>query len=297
MNENRLKNYEEQIHKIFKGVNEGSYSSRYTYEQSCNEFAKWLSNSEFKLSNIKNISFKHINAYVEDCKEKNLSSATIIKNLSAIRYMADKGEFKNRLPQDNKQWNLEKRNSGQIDRSWSKSEFNGLIETAAENKRNDVIISAELSKNFGLRIEETLHITPKILENTIKHGEMYVTKTKHGRPRAIVLTNSEQYKIAKDLLNYCKIKGIKDNQRILQSEKGILKEKRSIEKFIYNHRDKFVDRQYRASTNGKIKEQMPTFHGLRYTYVQELEKNGYKKYITQNTGHNRKSTDKIYSNK
>jgi len=42
---------------------------------------------------------------------------------------------------------------------------------------------------------------------------------------------------------------------------------------------------------------MPTFHGLRYTYVQELEKNGYKKYITQNTGHNRKSTDKIYSNK
>ena len=298
-NENRLNNYEQQVHKIFKNTNEGSYSSRYTYEASCNQFAKWLSNSEYKLTNIKNISFKHVDAYVKDCKENGLSSSTIMKNIAAIKYMSEKGNFKNRLPEDNKQWDLEKRNSGTIDRAWSQKEYNNLKIACEKTNRQDVIISAMLSKEFGLRLQETLHITPQQLKDAIKNKELHITKTKHGRPRTIKLTNEQQIKTAETLIKYSELKGIKNNQRIQETKEGILKEKQSIEKFIYNHQNEIIDKDYRKTEikGQKIKEEKPTFHGLRYSYVQQLEKEGFKKYISQNTGHNRSEVDRVYLNK
>lgn len=298
MEENRLNNYREQIHKIFKETNEKGYSTRYTYEDSCNRFANYLSKSEYKINNIKNISFKHLDSYVNYLKENEKSSSYIMKEISGVKFMAKHGNFKNRLPMDNKQWNLEKRNSGKIDRAWSNLEYKKMLKIAENLERYDVIISSKLALFFGLRIEETLHITPQQLINMLKNGELYITKTKHGRPRNIKITNEKQIKVAKEILEYSKMNKINVNSRILESKDGVLKEKQKIEKFIYNHQDEITDKKYRNKKidGQKEKEQKCTMHGLRYTYCQNLEKDGYKKYLSQNTGHNREEVNRVYLN-
>lgn len=253
-----------------------------------------------------NLSGKHLRAYVKKRQADGIAPATIMYDLSDIRYVYRLVGGKNRLP-DNAELGLEKRKVGEMDRAWLPSEIEKAIALAKAMGRTDVFFAIRLSKEFGLRVSEVARIRVEHIEKALDNDHLWV-KGKGGQVREVPAERSEQRELLNDLKAYAVKNGLQGMELVLSENKkhGVKRKIDSWQNWVINHRSKFTvaDRTNDVKEGYKPKVDKITFHGLRHYYTQKrgewLEENhirNAKRNLSESLGHHRESITKIYSNK
>lgn len=309
-----------QMEKLFRHSRSNSFGTRARYESSCRNFIEFL-DDKFKMKNLRNLSDKHVIAYINHRQDAGIASKTLKNDLGAIRYMHDMISNVKYEISDNK--NLKKLFSVSLDktpavkgnRAWTQQEFNGMQKVAQEvihrggqgsKTAKDMHDVMNLCRTMGLRVTEAVAMTRAQAEQALRTGTYQVKgEAKNGKWRQVPLSNDAQ-KVLKDRLQ--------DTPRgrrlfVNQNEKTHAAVNR-IEKFLYNHRDKVeTEEGLKLRTwekYGKVKVNKLTFHGLRYGYVQDriseemnkgftLEQAAAK--VTREVGHERTDVIKVYLGK
>ncbi len=294
-----------QILSAFDHTNEGHYSTKARYLSAIAPLVEFLV-KEFHLQKLANLSGKHIRAYVKKRQADGIAPATIMSDLSAIRYVYRLVGGKNRLP-DNAELGLEKRKVGEMDRAWLPDEIDKAIALAQAMGRTDVAFAIRLSKEFGLRVSEVARIRVEHIERALDNDHLWV-KGKGGQVREVPVERLEQRELLNDLKAYATKKGLQGMELVLSDNKkyGVERKIDSLQNWVINHRSKFTvaDRTNDVKEGYKPKVDKITFHGLRHYYTQKrgewLEENhirNAKRNLSESLGHHRESITKIYSNK
>lgn len=294
-----------QILSAFDHTNEGHYSTKSRYLSATAPLVEFLV-KEFHSQKFANLSGKHLRAYVKKRQADGIAPATIMSDLSAIRYVYRLVGGKNRLP-DNAELGLEKRKVGEMDRAWLPCEIEKALALAKAMGRTDVVFAIRLSKEFGLRVSEVARIRVEHIEKALDNDHLWV-KGKGGQVREVPVERSEQRKLLNDLKAYAIKKGLQGMELVLSGNKkyGVERKIDSLQNWVINHRSKFTvaDRTNDVKEGYKPKVDKITFHGLRHYYTQKrgewLEANhirNAKRNLSESLGHHRESITKIYSNK
>jgi site-specific recombinase XerC len=244
--------------------------------------------TEYRLERIANIAPKHVAAYVAHLEGRWRSPAYIKTELSAIRFFHDQiPNAKHKLP-DNAAFNLQKRQFGQKDRTWSQREFILFVAKAMELGREDYAAIFCLARYAALRLHECFRIDTQITSKAVKTGIITV-KGKGGLIRDVPINLSIEIELKKLL-------AVTPRGRklfVAPDDKTHLAMQR-FEEFIRRHKP---DIQDTGSTRTM------TFHGLWHTCAAEW----YQKYIESGNsefqarkkvahllGHGRDDVTKIY---
>lgn len=183
MSETTYKNLMSQAEKLRRHNRQLAYKSRERYFDAYTRFLRYLA-YEYHTQKISNISGKHLEAYVRYMQNKSLAAATIKTELAAIRFWHDQipnPRFK--LP-SNESFDLERRKFGDVDRTWSRDEYKGLVRIALEAGRDDYAACIILAWELGLRVHEIMRIDTAIARDTIKNSVLTI-KGKGGKVRRI----------------------------------------------------------------------------------------------------------------
>lgn len=298
----KQKNLIAQLDAMKRHCNEKSYKSRARYYEAAVCFCKFAAH-EFGLQKFSNVSAKHIYSYVEYMKEKGLSPCTIESDLSGIRFFHRLSGGKNILP-DNDKLHLEKRIVGAYDRAWLVGEIENAFWAAKEMGRTDVAIAIRIGERFGLRIEEICKLRVEYIQKAMQYEHLY-TKGKGGRERFIPAETRKQWELLSALSEYARKKGLQPGDYLISSikKRGVEKEIKSIQSWIRNHQEKFVDPSCmtKGKPGQKPKIERLTFHGLRHYYTQEIRKflqanntKNVEKAVSERLGHHRSAVTRIY---
>lgn len=302
--ENIRNNLVIQIKKLYRECNEKSFETRARYRDATIRFCEFLAEN-YSMQKFANIRDKHITAYVDTLKEKNIAASTVLSDLSGIRFFHKLSGEKFSLP-DNKALRLDKRQVGKIDRAWSGKEISGALRLAGQMGRPDIVLAIKISSLFGTRIEETCKMRVWQVLKTIQYGELYV-KGKGGHERYIDVRNLEQTALIGEILSTIKARKLQPSDYIVSrnAKGGVERQIKSIQNWLSNHNGKFIDtdRTEKVQKGQKPKSKRLTFHGLRYTFSQECEKElktnkdpRAMKKVSDQLGHYRIAVTKIYSN-
>ena len=186
-----------QFEKIFKHSRQVDFKTRQRYKEAFKRFLHFLA-SEFRVERIANIAPKHVAAYVAKLEKEWKSPAYIKTELSAIRFFHDQiPNARHKLP-DNAQLHLQKRQYGQIDRTWSEREFELFVEKAAQLNREDYAAILCLARYAALRLHECFRIDTQIAANAVKTGSITV-KGKGGLIRAVPINGRIEMELKKML--------------------------------------------------------------------------------------------------
>ena len=217
-------------------------------------------------------------------QKRGLSASTIKTELAAIRFFHDNMPYtRNNLPK-NCMLNLERRQFGGIDRTWTMGEFNSMVGVAMQNNHNDYAAIFTLARYAGLRLEECFRINTNDAQKAIDTGKLFV-KGKGGLTRFVPINESIRIVLEKTLTLTPKGQKL----FVTPDDKTHLAMKR-LQCFISYHR--------KAFTENKI-----TFHGLRHTYAHEKYDEyiakGFSEYharkkVSKLLGHHRDEVTKIY---
>jgi site-specific recombinase XerD len=311
-------NLEKQIASIHKNTRENSYGTRYRYLEATKRFCNFLAD-EFRLQKFANVQEKHLSKYVEHLKETGASPSTIQTDLSGIRYFHQRSGSRHTLPENSK-LSLDKRSLGREDRSWTKQEIQQARELANDTGRQDVRLAISFAEKFGARIEGVCTATVKDLKDALLVTSEVRLIEKGGKERFVPVVNNEQRQLLKECIAYAAAKGRSGQVPFLSDSRkhGVLNQKTSIQNWIINHRDKFIDnsrehksrwlsvaQQLRIQFGLKPRSEKITFHGLRHTYcqnrIEELEKQGISKQavnlqVSKEMGHHRADVTRLYRN-
>ena len=297
-----------QLAKIVRNSNANKFGTRRRYLKAQERFIKHIG-KKFKVQNIKNIKDKHLKSYSKFLKEKECTNQYIKTELSAIRFLHNDIPNTRDILKDsrvfNKKLGISKSDSDatKIYRAWSKREIEDMKEIAKNLNRNTIIKVIEVQNSLGLRLDEAITLKSYQVKNALKKGEIDMDNTKGGVPRTIKLSN-EARKILESLdlsKRYCIVsqKYVKKNE--------IHKFKKSVQNFIYNHREKIQD-DFREKSAHNLKEGQSgalTSHGLRHTFArreyQKFRQEGYsqvksREKVSKILGHHRDSITRVYIN-
>lgn len=302
----------DQLIKVFRHTRAGSYGTRARYQSSCSSFIQFL-DSEFKMKNLRNLSDKHLVAYVEHRQLQKIAPKTIKNDLGAIRYMHDQVprakhvlssndkldvKLEKTLPVGNRAWTDEefKRMQGICDKiSLSSSNPNQI--RIAKNAKDTMI----LGRTMGLRITEATAMHRSQAEQALKTN-MYQVKgeAKNGKWRKVPVSAAGRKVLEARLLTTARRESVFiQDQKTHEAVEDIVK-------FIAKHRDHVVTRKGEKLRTYKGKTNKLTFHGLRYKYIQERMDQEKKKgrtemeaaqLITREVGHERIEILDIYLSK
>lgn len=281
------KNLENQIKKINKHNNQGSFKTKERYYTANQRFCKFLA-QEFRLQKFSNISDKHLDKYIQHMRDKEYSISTIKTDLGAIRFYHDKVQNPKYTLSGNSKFSLERRQFGGVERSWSKEEYRDFKKVCSDLKQDRINHITTLARNEGLRIHETFKIKRNHVEEALKSDSLYV-KGKGGKERYVPLT-----KETKDMLKEV-IKEIPRGERVFikDGEKTHLVIKQ-VQNFLNRHRDKWQQEGRQVNR---------TFHGLRHLYAREqydkrisegLNDYQARKEVSKLLGHERDEVTRIY---
>lgn len=295
-------------------MREGSYATRDKYASVCRDFAKHC-HEKYRLNNLRNISDKHLASYALSLQERGLESKTIKTNLGAIRFMhsrIDRPRYlqlaDNRSLENKYNVPLEKVKAVNGDRAWTKSEYDRMQNIARQNitgphgeTARNVSDCMTLARSMGMRVAEAACARRSQVEHALRTGMYQVGKeAKNGRPREIPLSAEARRMFERRLVTVSRGDRIfiKPNERAHQVINRM-------EKFLERHRDKVVTQEgidkRMDLRDGSTREL--TFHGLRYSYVQErmlheiTEGRTWEEaaaIVSQEVGHNRTEVIKIY---
>jgi len=253
-----------QFEKVVRGCNQGSISTRHTYLATMLRFIKFIA-LEFNVQKIQNIQDKHLYVYGNKLKKEGKEETYIKKELSAIRFfhnqtngtrfeLMDSNSFNQKILELNAK-------KEKPDRSWTEIEIVNFLKIAEKLKRHELVLVVYAALILGLRIDEAVSLKTIRVVKALEENKLYLTNTKGGRPRTLYLS-CEQRKL---------LEIIKENAEgeyaicplIYMENHEIHKFKKSIQNFIYKHQKEIADPN---------KETMPTFHGLRHTFAQNLDR-------------------------
>ena len=307
--ESNFKNLMEQVDKIYRNNREGSIDTRKTYYNAQKQFCKFIA-SEFRLVNIKNIEGRHVYAYVDYMQEREFSASYIYTSLSGIRFYQRHIPDAKKLP-SNKKLDLEHRHPGMYNRAWMDSEIEKAI-SVAENMigdQEDVVIAIKLGSRFGLRANEIVTVKVCHIEYALETGQFHVPRGKGKHKRDIPVDMPGQRELLYDLYVYARKRRKNPDDYLLCDghEHSVMKEKRRLRDWFYNHKSKFQDPD-RADKVEPGKKPRSTerlgLHSLRHTYTQKhmkflreqgkLSEHGVEKEASESLGHHRTSITKIY---
>jgi Site-specific recombinase XerD len=181
---NIYQNLKSQLTKPYRHNRQGSFKTKERYYEAMKRFCCFLA-EKYRLEKLANIAPKHIFAYADYMKEKNLSASTIKTDLGAIRFYHDMVANPRypKLP-DNSELKLARRSFGKADRSWSEREFSDMVQIAIEGDRQDYVAIFRLARHVGLRIHECFRIDTAISRQAVNTGKI-VIKGKGGQVRSV----------------------------------------------------------------------------------------------------------------
>lgn len=309
---NKTTPIQQQMDKLYKHTRTGSFKTRARYKSSCTNFLEFVHDT-FKLKNLRNLQDKHVIAYIKYRQENGISAKTIKNDLGAIRYLHDMVPFTKHTLSDNKalqkqhEITLNKTPAVKGNRGWTNEEFKNLYrfanERAFENKTaadtRDVMI---LCRTMGLRVAEAVAMHRSQAEEALRTGVYQVKgEAKNGKWRQVPLSRSVEQMLSN------RLKSLERGNKVFVSPNEKTHQAiNRVEKFLQNHRDKFVTQDGQNKRMYEDKPNSLTFHGLRYNYVQdrineELAK-GYNyeqaaTIVTKEVGHERIDVIKVYLGK
>lgn len=299
------KNLENQLNSILKNTNENSIRTRYRYLDSCKRFSLYLSDT-YSLQKFKNCSSKHLVSYVEYMKEQGLSPATIKTEIAGIRwYHARSGSKNILLP--NSELNLTSREYGKVNRAWLPEEVQGAIDCAKFYGRMDFVYCVKFSVLFSTRLSEICTLRINALQNCLESGELKI-KGKGGRIRYVPMNTPEQKALIIEALEYARENNLHKTDYLITDNRkgGVEEERKSLENFLYNHKEKFIvsDRKNYLVGN-KLRSDTLNLHGLRALYSQnyynylknerkDLSDKEVKLRVSEALGHSRYEVTRCY---
>ena len=274
----------EQAEKIYRHARQGSIDTRRDYKKAFMQFADWLWEN-YRVKKLRNISNKHLQAYVNYMLAKGNEPSYIYKILSAIRYFHDQlPNPRYELERDNSKLGVPRREPTG-DRSWEEYEYEYLKEKAVEKGEELIAYFFILAWELGLRIHEGVRLYRVDLERALKDGFL-ITKGKGGRIRSLPLTQAARQAIQelKDMTPRGARVFVPEGK---QAHQVIYK----IQRFILDNRPQREGEQLTA-------------HGLRYSFAQEqleeaqekgLTTEESEKEVSELLGHNRREVTRGYT--
>jgi integrase/recombinase XerD len=299
LNQGAFFNLVQQLNKLAKHCKDNvAIKSQRQYYSNMLGFIHHLSDY-WGLQNLANISGKHVAAYIEELQSEGKSASTVDSHLCAIRYFHDqfgKDQARHKIPDNsmlcrNYGISLEPRMFGGVNRRWTWSEVEKMVQLAMVRNRFDISHMIQLAAGLGLRIHEVVRLSREVAVNAIRTGSIHV-KGKGGLER-VVPVNAAQLGLLKAIIVDVP-KGAK--LFVLEGRKAheVIQ---SVQSFIINHRDSVADPTARPQGVNM------TFHGLRHLYAyeryQEFLKEGFapaaaRLKVAQLIGHNRDDVTRIY---
>ncbi len=217
------------------------------------------------MQKLSNLSGKHLSAYVAFMQEKGLAASTIKTDLAAIRFWHDQlPNARYQLP-GNDAFTLERRCFGGVDRSWSETEFERLLELCKNAKHYDYLGCAKMARYAGLRIHECMRLDTAIARAALSFGVLTV-KGKGGKVREIPLCKQARVTLKNSLRHTPP-----GHKLFVPDKMDTYIAIRELQNFIAEHREAIRD-------PGSVSPL--TFHGLRHTCAAEW----YKSLIRQGFG-------------
>ncbi len=279
--ENLKRNLMYQVSKLMKNCNEKSIKTRYRYFQAVERFCEFLA-ERYRLQKWTRVKPKHIVAYAKYMQEQGYSASSQKTDLSGIRFFSEKSDNENVLP-SNEMLSpfIDSRQIGHLDRAWYITEIESAISLALSMGHEDIALSFKMAAIFGMRLEETCKCQVDHIKKAHEHMELQIVG-KGGQQRYVHLKTVEQRTLAVELLAYAKSKKRSGCDRLLYDNvKGSTeREKKKIQNWIENHREKFEDNSRNTLDENmelemaarecgvKLKVTCITMHGLRHYFCQ-----------------------------
>jgi site-specific recombinase XerC len=286
-------NLEKQINSVFKHNRQGSYKTKEKYQNDTKHFAKFLA-KEFRLQNMRNISDKHLEKYVQCMQELKLAPSTIKDRLTAVRFFHDKLDHTRHILSPNQKFELERRQFGGVNRAWRDSEYKAFLKLCVLRENDRMASIAVLARNEGLRIHETLKIDRNAVEKALQKGELTV-KGKGGKVRNVPLSQESREMLRE------RMQEIERGQKLfVQSGEKTHLVIKQCQNFINRNREYFQEERSRDQGESE----RISFHGLRHAYAQdrfeEFRKQGLNDYqarlaVSNLLGHERDDVTRIYT--
>lgn len=276
-----------QVDKLRRHSRQGSFQTRARYYEAMQRFCRFLADA-FRVERLANIAPKHIYAYVSYLQEQGRAASTIKTDLSAIRFFHDLiPQPRYQLPA-NDDLLLQRRSFGNVDRTWSKAEFNRMLACALEFGREDYITILYLGRYAGLRIHECFRIDTATASKAVKEAAITI-KGKGGLVRTVPLNR----------LLTTRLRGhLEDTPRgrklFVPEDRQTHTAIKELQAFLW---------LYRPIAQDMDSTRPMTFHGLRHTYAAEQYQNfiqaGKTPYearlaVSKLLGHGRDDVTKIY---
>lgn len=294
-----------QMEKIFRHTRQNSFATRDRYEDSCRQFVTFL-HDRFKLQNIRNVSDKHVVAFVEHRQQQGMAAKTIKNDLGAVRYLHDHVSNPRFTLSDNAQLKklhgitLEKTPQVTGDRAWTVREYSDMKQLANTLGRRDVADVLTLARTMGLRIAEAVGSRRAQAEAALRSGVYPVQgEAKNGKHRDVPLSPEGRQVLQERLANTPR-----GGRLFVDPGEKMHRVVNRMEKFLEYHRPKIEspNGSQRAKLQGAGSKPL-TFHGLRYNYVQQrMDQQMAKGFnqeqaaaiVSKEVGHERIDVIKIY---
>lgn len=303
-----MSSIERQIDKIFRHTRQGSYGTRARYRGTCINFGKFLAD-RYKMQNVKNLGDKHVVAYIKHRQEQGLAPKTIKNDLAAIRYLHDQlPRTRNNLSSNQKlqqkySLKFEKTPNIKGNRAWTQQEYENAKNIAIQQGKPDYAHILTLARTMGLRITEAVAVSRAQAERALREGIYHVGKeAKNGKERDVPLS-LEVRRVFQE-----KLKETARGNRLFIDVKAGEKTHEVVyraEKWLEDIRGRAETQEGRESRWWHDKSTPPlTYHGLRYSYVQErmehLQNEGFSRdaaaqIVSQEVGHERIEVISIYT--
>jgi len=249
---------------------------------------------ELGVKGLKRLDEQTIESYTAILQERvqtnSLSRHTVETYVSALNRIIEYSNHflgKNLETISQSQFELTRGSFQYVNRAVSESRHNVFLSFLSE-KSDDIRAqtlqhSVELQRNFGLRLRESLAIKRETIEQALRTNTLHLTArdgTKNSRSRDIPIRTEAQKELLKSILNFQK----ENNLRSLIPT-TYLQEQYN---FAKNIKDEF---------NKAYKNEHYHYHGERHSYAQErLSQGASKTEVSNELGHNRESTTKVYTN-
>lgn len=186
-----------QLDKLARHCRQGSYQTRKRYREG-GERACVFWHEHFRLQSWKNLSGKHLVAYVIYMQEKGLAASTIKTDLAAIRFWHDRiDRSRYRLPSNDELGvDLERRRFSGTDRTWSVAEYERYRRICIECGHEDFADIALLCKKMGLRIHEVHRLDTAAVEAAHRSEDQALeVKGKGGKIRRVPVEDAEVWEV------------------------------------------------------------------------------------------------------
>lgn len=250
MSQNIYNNLITQLDKIYRHSRQGSYQTRRRYYEAMQRFCRFLAET-YHLEKLANVSAKHMRAYADYMKGKELSASTQKTDLAAIRFFCDQMPSPHHKLPSNSDLGIERRSFGGTDRTWSETEFSGMVQIAEQLGRKDYVAIFNLARFAGLRIHECFRIDSATARLAIRNQAIEI-KGKGGKVRTVQLTQPVVDKLA-DMLAITP----PGNKLFVPDNMPTHIAIKRLQQFIIAHREKVMD---------KDAEHPISLHGLRHNY-------------------------------